>query len=149
MHGFPSRVQAAIEELATACGELGTLRKKWNFLPSTMREIESRNDTLCDAVTEVLEYLEDLRAENDVLRTRLGMEPVTLDAVGGIAELSECTGQCAAELAKLSQEDRPRLREIAEENGLSLDESEIDREANEIITAKKAGHECSACEKGH
>lgn len=143
----PHDVQHAFDSLSLACGELSKHRRKGNFFASTLRKNDEQDEAICDNVRTLAEYIEELETENAHLRGELRVSSGDdVDDSGTIAQLSECTGTCAAELSR--DVPMPRLRAMAEEHGILFDESEVKAEAAEILRLKGQGRECSVCING-
>lgn len=145
----PHRITAAIHAIAEACGDLSARKRKGNFFASTVARVEREEHELCDNLRELTEYVEEIEAEARELRARLGEELGDDDHGGAIEALSECTGECAARLAAMAREDRPALHALAAEHGLAVSDADLDGEAEDILAAKAAGHECNACKGRH
>lgn len=142
----PTSVKAAIEGLSLACGDLSQRRRKGNFFKATLAKVDEANEALCDHLGEVTGYMEELEAENEALRERVGVD-INRGAkrLRTIEKLSECTGECAVEIAKRGKD---AAKSSAEEHGVYFDDEDFDDEAAFIVAEKEKGHECSACQNG-
>ena len=139
---------SAMRNLEGACGELDTLRRKGNFFPWTLKRIDDESDGVCAALRKIRAYVDDLRAENEAMREELGStlekhDHEGMPKSGPVMELSERTGQCAADLAKKPVADL--MDELVSE-GIRANKREVRENAREVRAAADEGHECNACQ---
>lgn len=65
---LPSRIQRAFQTISEACAELSVLRRKGNFLRSTIARVDGEDANVCEALGTIRGFVDDLHAENRALQ---------------------------------------------------------------------------------